>query len=265
MEFLKKNYEKVLLGLVLLGLTVAACSLPLIIQAKRTELDNKVIQIRPKVKELTNLDLSLEDSAIQRAQSPFSLDLTTGHNLFNPVVWKKLPTGQLLKEETGNEEGPKALVVTKIKELYLVVSYVSTSGTGYFISIERQALLNEGKRRSQAYVSMESHSDLVTLKDVKGPADKPTELTLQWNDTGETITLTPDKPYMRVDGYSADLKYPLEANKVWTDRRVGSNHLQFNNGYYKIVAITASNVVVLDESNTEKYTIEYHPNLTETR
>ena len=265
MEFLKKNYEKILLGVVLVGLTIAACGLPFIIAAKREELANKVVAIRPKMKELTNLDLTLEDAVIQRAQTPFNLDLTTTHNLFNPVLWKKLPNGALLKEETGNEEGPKALVVTKIKKLYLVISYVSTSGSGYLLGIERQAMLLEGKRKTQAYVSKESHSDLITLKDVKGPADSPTEMTLQWNETGDIVTVTPDKPFMQVDGYSADLKYPLETGKTWTDKRVGSKSLRFNNdGSYKIVAITASNVVVLDESNTEKYTIEYH-NLTETR
>lgn len=264
MEFLKKNYEKILLGVVLLGLTVAACGLPFIIAAKKDELEKKVIEIKPKVKELTNLDMTMEDGVIQRAQGAFSLDLTTTHNLFNPVLWKKLASGALLKEETGNEEGPKALIVTGIKPLYLIVSYVSTSGSGYLVGIERQAVLTEGKRKSQAYLSKESHSDLLTLKDVKGPADSPTELTLQWNETGETFPVTPEKPYMRVDGYSADLKYPLESNKVWTDRRVGSKSLLFNNGSYKIVAITPTGVVVLDESNTEKYTIEYH-NLTETR
>ena len=35
MEFLKKHYEKVLLGVVLVGLTVGAASLPLMISGER--------------------------------------------------------------------------------------------------------------------------------------------------------------------------------------------------------------------------------------
>ena len=52
MEFLKKNYEKVVLGVVLLGWTIAACLLPFIISAKRASLEEQRVSTKPKVKEL---------------------------------------------------------------------------------------------------------------------------------------------------------------------------------------------------------------------
>jgi hypothetical protein len=259
MDFIKKNYEKIVLGVVLLGLTIAACLLPFIISEKRTSLEEKRVQKKPNVKPLANLDTTIEDAAFQRVQAQESLDFTNKHNLFNPVIWKKLPDGRLLKAQTGNEEGIGALEVTGIKPLYLEVSYGSPSANGYFINIDRQSALREDRRHTQNFVSKENKSELLALRDVKGAPEKPTELDLEWNETGEPIVISPDKPFKRVEGYSADLKYPLEAGKVWTDRRVGSPRLNFANGYYNIVAITESNIVISAESNKKKTTITFHP------
>ena len=67
MDFLKKHYEKVLLGVVLLGLAVAVAFLPFKIASEKQTLEDMRNQlIHPKVKPLTNLDL---DPAGQRAQA----------------------------------------------------------------------------------------------------------------------------------------------------------------------------------------------------
>lgn len=255
MEFIKKNYEKVLLAVVLLGLTLAACLLPFIISAKRAKLES-YIQREPHPKDLPPVDMAMENTALQRAQAPYMLDLTNKHNLFNPVIWKKRPDGTIVKQQAGNEEGASALELTNTHPLYLEVKFSGQSGTGYTFTIERQGELNAGKRHTSSYVSKENKSDLLTLKEVKGPPEKPTELDLEWNATGDAIVVTPDKPFRRVDAYSADIKYPPE-NRTWTDRRV-QQALAFANGSYKIVAITQSNVVVLDESNKKKTTITLH-------
>jgi hypothetical protein len=259
MEFLKKNYEKVLLAVVLLGLTVAACGLPFIISAERNALAAYIGGNVSHVKPIPPMDMSGLDAALQRAQAQVKLDYTTGHNLFNPVVWKKLADGRLLKETSENMEGPEALVVTDIKPLYLEISYSSQSGSGYLLHVKREAALRESERQGgDRLVSRDIKSDLFTLQDVKGPAENPTELDLVWKATDEPIVITPGKPFRRVDGYTADLKYPLEA-KTWTDRRVGSRPIYFANGAYNIVAITESNVVVSAESNKKKTTITFHP------
>jgi len=258
MEFLKKNYEKILLAVVLLVLTVAACALPFVISSKRAALDNMVTTTVPHPKELPKVDMSLEDRALQRAQAPYTLDYTTKHNLLNPVLWRKKSDGELIKEQTGNEEGAGALVITAIKPLYLQITLGNTNGTGYFINIERQAA-REDKRHLQSFVSKENNkTDLVTLQDVKGPADKPTELVFKLNQTDETFSIGPDKPFRKVEAYAADLSYPPE-RKSWADRRVTSPALVFAGGLYKIVAITDTNVVVSAESNKKKTTINFHP------
>jgi hypothetical protein len=260
MEFLKKNYEKVLLAVVLLGLTVAACGLPFIISAERNALAAYIGGNVSHVKPIPPMDMSGLDAALQRAQAQVKLDYTTGHNLFNPVLWKKFPDGHLLKETSENMEGPDALVVTDIKPLYLEISYSTQSGSGYMMHVKREAALREGERLGgDRFVSRDSKSDLFTLQDVKGPAQNPTELDLVWKETDESIVITPGKPFRRVDGYTADLKYPPEPGKTWTDRRVGSRPLNFANGAYNIVAITESNVVVSAESNKKKTTITFHP------
>jgi hypothetical protein len=256
MEFLKKNYEKVLLAVVLLGLTVAACLLPLIIQSKREKLTEYTTELlRPKIKPIAPLDMAELDAANQRASTPLKLDFTTRHNTFNPVLWKKVD-GQLLKEQTGNEE-VEALEITKITPLFLEISYGSQSGSGYLINIDNQSETSESRRHSQRLVNRESKGPL-TLQDVKGPPDKPTELDMIWNDTGEGVVITPEKSFRKVDGYAADLKYKLENNKTWTDRRVGSI-LKFANGTYKIVVITELNVVISAQPIEKKTTITFHP------
>ena len=39
------------------------------------------------------------------------------------------------------------------------------------------------------------------IREVKGPADNPTELIIEMNDTGEHLRLSKEKPIRRVDGY----------------------------------------------------------------
>jgi hypothetical protein len=258
MEFLKKNYEKIVLVVVLLGLTAASCLLPIIISEKRKALEEKRTNTKARVTPLPAPDMTMENAALQRVQSQLHLDFTNKHNLLNPVLWKRFSDGRLSKSTGAVEEGVGALQVTGIKPLYLIITYDSPSGNGYLITIEQQTELTEAKRHSQRFVSKESKSELLALQEVKGPADKPTELDFIWNENGNTIALTPDKPYKEVSGYSADLKYPPEPNKVWLDRRVGSRDLLFAGGSYKIVAITESNVVMLAESNKKKTTITLH-------
>jgi hypothetical protein len=259
MDLIKKHYEKVLLGLVLLGLTAAVVMLPFIISAKRADLELKRVNSIPRPKPLPPLDMTLEDAALQRVQSPIKLDYTTKHNLFNPVLWQKLADGRLLKVQTGNETGAGALEITDIKPLYLQVTFDSQNANGYFIFIERQAAADSTRRsKHEAFVVKDEKKDLFTLREVKGPPEKPTELVLEMNETGDMISIGPDKPYKRVEGYQADLKYGLEANKIWKNQRVGAT-LNFAGGQYIIVAITENNVVLSAKSNDKKTTITFNP------
>ena len=80
MDFLKKNYEKVLLGAMLLGLAVAAAFLPLKISSEKQKLQELTSTVtHPKVKPLTNLDLAISQGAIRRAGSISAVDFSAPH------------------------------------------------------------------------------------------------------------------------------------------------------------------------------------------
>ena len=97
MDFLKKHYEKVVLGVVLLGLAVAVAFLPLKIAGEKQKLDEmRTRLISRNVQPLTNLDLSLADAALKRAAVPATVDFSAPNKLFNPMLWLITPVGRLL-------------------------------------------------------------------------------------------------------------------------------------------------------------------------
>lgn len=259
MEFIKKNWEKALLGVVLVGLLVAVVGLPLKIAGEKAELEAIRVGITEKpVSEIPDLDLSAAETALVRSEQPVTLDLTTSNRVFNPVPWKRSASGQLLRVDTGNEIGVGAMQVESISPLYLVVTFdsvlTSDSGSRYAIGIERQAEASKRARvKRQSYAAEGEKNENFLLRTVNGPADAPTSLVLDLSDSGESITITRDKPYKRVDGYTADLIYPPD-NRRWTDKRVG-DRIPIEREYYNIVAIT-KNEVVLSAPSGKKTTLK---------
>ena len=77
------------------------------------------------------------------------------------------------------------------------------------------------------------------------------------NETGERVSVAPGKPFKRVDGYEADLKYPPEGNKVWMRQRMNAN-LNFGGGQYNIVVITQTNVILSSKQNEKRTTINFN-------
>ncbi len=77
MEFLKKHYEKILLGLVLVLAIGAFASLPFIIGIERHKLDDmRNAPTRVKIPDLAPLDLNLETNALARAETGAAWDYT---------------------------------------------------------------------------------------------------------------------------------------------------------------------------------------------
>jgi hypothetical protein len=262
MDFLKKHYEKVLLGVVLLGLVAALLLLPFMIAHDQEELDNASSRIiKRTVKPLPPLDLTRETNILDRLQAPCHLDFETTNKLFNPVQWQKTPDGRLIKLASGSEIG--LAVVTRITPLYFVLNLDSVTtnefGARYVISVERQAASSPAlRRRQQRFVSMDDRKkDVFTLLNVKGAPENPGQLVVQLADTGETVSLSKDKPFQRVDGYLADLKYDPEGKK-WQGQHAGAE-LRFAGGGYIIVAISQSEVILSAESNQKKTTLPYQP------
>ena len=258
MEFLKKNYEKIVLGIVVLGLTGAVCVLPIIIGNKRENLKNlRTTLTNPKIKELPALDLAPQEAGLQRLQTAFYLNLTHDHNLFNPVAWMKGSDNRPIKIVSGLPTGPEALEVTAIRPLRLWLNFDSVSGSSYLVGFTNQAALQARSRTGEKAVSLGSNnkSDLFSLNQVRGEADK-LELVLTLNDNGEQVTIGPNKPYSRIQGYSADLRYTAGSGKIWRDQKVQSP-LVFGEGTYNIVAITETNVTVESKQNAKKTTINF--------
>jgi hypothetical protein len=266
MDFLKKHYEKVLLGAVLLGLAGAVGFLFFKIASEKEELQRKETELtRPSVKPLPELDLGAYEAMLQRLSTPAVLDLSAPHKLFNPMPWRKMPDGRLVKLDP-NSVGPKALVVTKLTKLYLELTLdnvsVEDSVPKFQIGIKRDAAPKPADRRKTTrYCKVgDPKNDLFLVKEFGGPADSPTNVLLVLNDTGEEALLNTDKtnPFRRVDGYTADLKYAPE-NLTWANRRTNSTPaIIFNGETYDIVGINKSEVTLKAKSNQKKWAVPYN-------
>jgi hypothetical protein len=275
MDFVKKHYEKILLGFVLLGLVGALVFLPFMIARDQQQLQEMSYGIvHPKVVPLAGLDLTQETNVLERLQSPYKLDFSTTNKLFNPVPWQKKADGTLIK---GSQAGPSTAVVTSITPLYLILALDSMETNSietnelvarYVISMERQASAlpsQRGKRQHYASVGEKvgDKNDAFIIKGASGSTADPGTLKLivQLTDTGESATLSKDKPFRRVDGYSADLKYDPE-KKTWQGQRIGAN-LKFAGDDYIIVAIDPGAVILSARSNQKKTTLTYNPQSSE--
>src|SRR5438132_3393165 len=76
MEFLKNNYEKVILSVVLLGLAVAAALLPIWVAGEKRaldEIDNQITQTERK--ELKSINLFTNEMVLQRVVKATALRL----------------------------------------------------------------------------------------------------------------------------------------------------------------------------------------------
>jgi hypothetical protein len=264
MDFLKKHYEKVLLGVVLIGLAVAVAVLPFFISSEKDKLDQmKSAVLHPKVKPLTNLDMTLPEQTLKRLASPAVIDFGPPNRLFNPMPWQKATDGHLLLRDSV---GPNRIVVTNITPLFLVLTLDSVtpsdSGPKYVIGIEKQAAATPGqrnKRQSLCSTNPPTKNDTFMLLEVKGKPEEPSQIVVQLNDTGEKAIITKEQPFRRVDGYTADLHYDPE-KKFWPHRRVNSPPpLSFNGEDYNIVAINQNEVVLSAKLNGKKWALKANP------
>lgn len=262
MEFVKKHYEKLILSAVLLGVVGFLVFLPFVISHDQAEQKAMAVTItKPKVVPLAPLDLSRWKSASARLTTQAAFDFSSTNKLFNPVEWKKALNGDLIKVKTGSEI-VEAVVVTKITPLYFLVTLdqVTTNelGARYAIGVERQAAPYPAQRRKQQrFASVGEKKDAFTLVSVKGAPENPSEVILKLADSGDTISISKDKPFQRVDGYAADLKYDPE-RKNFTGRRIGGA-ISVGGQDYIVVAIDADEVILSAQSNQKRTTLKYTP------
>jgi hypothetical protein len=263
MDFLKKHYEKIILIAVLLGVVGFLVFLPFVIAADQQELkDKRDLVVPSRVKPLPELVMTNQENILARLQSPPNFDFSAPNKLFNPLEWKRDANGVLFPIKNGNEIGPRAVVITKISPLNLVVTLdqvdTNTVPPRYVIGLEHQAAPTLALRHKQTrYAAVGEKKDLFTLVSIKGDPLNPDEVVLKLTDTGELATLSKGKPYQRVDAYTADLRYDPE-KKIFPVRRMGAM-LPLNGENYIIVAISADEVILSGQSNQKKYILHFPP------
>jgi hypothetical protein len=265
MDFLKKHYEKILLGFVLAGLIGVFVFMILYIASDREEMAQKREGlIHPRVTALTNLDLTVQSNAMARMKLPYQLDFETGNKLFNPLDWLKYPDGRIVPLKTGNEIGLNAVVVTNITPLYLILSLdevvTNELGVRYTVGVEKQAALTAARRRKQSHLIAEDGEvkDLFKLVKVTGAKENPDALVLKLADDGEEVSIALGKPYRRVEAYIADFRYPPENNKTFHGRRIGDK-VSFGGTDYLVVEVNQNELILADQSNQKKTSLPFTP------
>jgi flagellar basal body-associated protein FliL len=259
MDFLKKHYEKILLGVVLVGLAGALVYMMFKVGSEKQSIEALITSLtNPKVQALSNLDMTVSEATLKRMATPAMFDYSAPHRLFNPMAWQKKEDGHIIPQE---KVGPSALQVTNITPLYLRISLdnvtLSDTNARYTIGVQKEAAVRSQDRgKKETYCAVNAKTDTFIVKAAQGkPDDLATvKLTLELNDTGEAAVIATNKPFARVDGYMADLRYPLENRPPWLARRIGAT-LTFNNEDYKIVAINQDEVT-LSAPNQKKWTIK---------
>jgi cell division septation protein DedD len=260
MQFLKQNYEKIVLALVIIVALGVVAFLPIMVSKEKKKLDdleNSVTVRNPKP--LPPVDLKREDAFVARSKTAVSLNLSQPHKIFNPVRFQLKADRTLLRNPAGTEI--EQLKVTKITPLYEVYSFMSPlvspgMATHYGIGIKHEAAASISQRNVKTtYAALKQTTNNFTILSAEGPEEEPTGVTMRLSDTGETVTVTKDKPYERVEGYTADLIYEPEKKPFLNRRKTDTSSICFAGECYKIVDIGESEVVLLQLSNQKTWTI----------
>jgi hypothetical protein len=191
--------------------------------------------------------------------TPLNLDFATTNRLVNPRAWQQAQ-GRLIP---ADKTGPSAVAVTNITPLYLTITLDEiraadpgdpATPTRYLISVEKQAATKRDQQKKRPYLTkVGEKNDSFQLRDIAGPPDNPTNLVLILAD-GETVNISKEKPFKRIDGYMASMYYEPQ-KKAWRDQRVGQP-ININGEDYKIVAISKDEVVLSAASNQKHWPIK---------
>jgi hypothetical protein len=258
MRFLKQHYEKIILSVVLLGLIGAAVWLLQALGQAGDKLQSASAN-PPPPKAYRGADLTNALQGLANLKAPPALVLAGEHNLFNPVTWKKKFDGTIFKISSGREEGPDALVIEKLTPLRFTISFGRAAGTGFYVDVAKENGASEAERRKRPfYISQtgDMRNQFFQVKSITGSGDD-VKIAIEVLDSKEFATITPQKPYERIDSYSVDLRYDLEQNKEWKDQRVGKV-IYFYGDAYKIVYIDKNEVRVMANSNSKQTTIKWN-------
>lgn len=241
LQFLKRHYEKIILCLVLLGLAAAA----VLMGGKINEVKSATSDLPSEPshpKPLQPLDLSSDVAVLSAITNPPPVILSGDHNLFNPVTWRKMPNGELKKFVLI---GPDALKLTNEVPQYATIEYDHASGSGVYVLEVQQ----HSGRKLPEYAKKDEvkKNRIYVIRGIKGAVDNPDALELEIPETGETVSISKDHPYQRVDGYLADLWYPPDS-KAFLNQKLDQT-FTLDGEQYKIVEMTNNLIRVQSISN----------------
>ena len=250
-DILKSHYEKLILGLALLGLAAAVV---ILLKAKAEE-EQKINEYLVEVSRrapapVKPLELGRLEGTLKKAQSPPALAMLGEHNLFNPVKWQRRGDGVWVKNVKGTEGTVDELEIVRIAPLQYIITMDKFTGTGYTIIITNEA--GYPKRYNLFYTLNDTNKAQLILRQVIGAPDNPDGLVVEIKDTGERVQIGKDRPFVRTNTFEVDLKWKVE-NRSFNKQRTNSV-VNLGTDPYKIVAINAAEVV-LSAPNDKKYTV----------
>lgn len=269
-QLCRQHYEKLVLVIVLLLLAGAVW----VLYGKSQEENEKVRQMtegytRKSGKPIPPVSLQPFESAMKSATNRPSLNYAGQHNLFNPVKWlQNRGGGPIIKVQSGSEVGVGAVRIVSVTPLMLSISFekTATSGsevTGYHTMVTNETATIRRLQRISQYIAMNAganpkfatNTQVFVLTDFQGTPEAPTEFGAVLRDfENERITFAPGKPYTRTVGYETELKY-LVTGKNYPRLRKDSS-IEIEGEIYKVVDIVANKVVLSDDSNGKRYTID---------
>jgi hypothetical protein len=259
----RQHYEKLILVVVLLLLAFAVFQLFLASQEEGEKTRTMTEGFKTRAGgELKPVSLDRFMATMKVATNPPPLNFSGKHNLLNPVKWQQpRGGGPIIKVVSGDEVGGGALRIVSISPLNLSIAFSRPSllgdeVTGYHIETTNDLVLRpRNPRQTQFVANGATNTQVFILTEIKGPPKEPTELVAVLRDfNNEKITFAPNAPYTRVVGYEAELVYPPNGKKYPRLRK--DSPLEIDGEPYKVVDISANAVVVSDDSNGKRYTIE---------
>ena len=247
MDFLKNHYEKVILGVVLLGVIIFAALLPGKVAAEKERLGTELImpQVGPG-KPAKPLDMTPFDAALQANASPVPLKLSGEHNTLNPVRWRRIIPGAPPEPDTRGDLDIQYFNVTAIRPLTFAVWFDSVSGSGtsmryQFMILNEASIQPGGRRRTRRSLSPKvgEKNEVFTLTEIRGPVEDPNELVIELAADKQVVTISRgrERGYQKIAGYEADATY-APANRTFKGLRVG----------YPVTLSEPWKVIAIDES-----------------
>lgn len=259
MQFLKNHYEKVILGVVLIGLAAMAGLLSLKIIDERSALPNASTLPAPRSTPIEDIEPAQYEEAVDVLNRVPEPSLSGPHNVFNPVLWMKNPDDKMVKIDSPDKWGVNLLQITDLKPLSLRIAFDRVSEAGYFFRVENEASEDSSDRRGRSvFVSPGSpRTDVFTLEKVNGPAAEPVSFELLINDSLERVVVSAGRPHVEVRGYLADLEVPSERKKFPATRV--RDLLRFGNDTNIVVDISSNQIVLQALSNEKIASVPYEP------